>query len=381
MPADKSPRTWKDKPLFTPGPLSTSQTVKHAMLRDLGSRDTEFLAVVADVRRRLLDIAGVREPEYTAIPMQGSGTFAIESVLSTVVPSDGKILLIINGSYGKRMAQICGVQNINDVTVVYSEDTLPDPDELREVIAKDDDLTHVAMVHCETTTGIVNPIEDVGRYAKERGLIFIVDAMSSFGAIPINAAESNIDYLISSANKCIEGVPGFAYVIARRKALLAAEGNARTLSLDLAAQLKGFDKNGQFRYTPPTHALLAFHQALVEHEEEGGVAARGARYRANHDALVAGMRELGFEEYLPPRLQGPIITAFLYPEHVNFKFDAFYKKLSDRGYVIYPGKVSSANCFRIGNIGRITVNDVRDLLGAIRQVLADMGVTLEPSVP
>ena len=379
MPSNKSLRSWKDKPLFTPGPLSTSGTVKQAMLRDLGSRDAEFLAVVADVRTRLLTLAGVSEPEFTTIPLQGSGTYAIEAVLSSVVPHDGKVLLIINGSYGKRMAQICSIHNISSATIVYTEDTLPDSDEVREVMAKDDDLTHVAMVHCETTTGLMNPIEEIGRAARERGLVFIVDAMSRFGGSPLNAEEACIDFLVSSANKCIEGVPGFSYVLARRKTLAAAEGSARTLTLDIAAQLKGLDRNGQFRFTPPTHVILAFQQALDELEAEGGIEARAERYKSNHIALLAGMRDLGFETYLPLRLQGYIITSFHYLDDPNFKFDAFYERLSARGFVIYPGKVSSADCFRIGNIGRLTVNDVRDLLAAIRAVLIEMGVALEVS--
>jgi 2-aminoethylphosphonate-pyruvate transaminase len=182
--------------------------------------------------------------------------------------------------------------------------------------------------------------------------------------------------LVSSANKCIEGVPGFSFVIARQEVLLETEGYARSVSLDLLAQLKGLETNGQFRFTPPTHALLAFAQALEELQAEGGVAGRGARYRHNYETLVAGMRKMGFREYLNPADQGYIITSFYYPTHPNFDFNQFYERLNDKGLVIYPGKVSNADCFRIGNIGRIFESDVRALLAAIRDTLTEMEIEL-----
>ena len=220
----------------------------------------------------------------------------------------------------------------------------------------------------------MNPVKEIGRMVQQSGARYFVDAMSSFGAVPIDLAEWGIDYLVSSANKCIEGVPGFGFALARREALMQTEGNARSLSLDLLSQWKGLEQNGQFRFTPPTHALLAFHQALLELEAEGGVAGRAARYRANYETLIAGMRALGFQEYLEPEDRGYIITSFRYPTHPNFDFDEFYKRLNDRGYVIYPGKVSQADCFRIGTIGRIFESDMNDLLAALREVVAEMGI-------
>jgi 2-aminoethylphosphonate-pyruvate transaminase len=232
------------------------------------------------------------------------------------------------------------------------------------------------VVHCETTTGILNPIAAIGQVVKRHHREFIVDAMSSFGAIPLNLAEAHIDYLISSANKCIEGVPGFAFVLARREALLAIEGRARTLSLDLLAQWKGLELDGQFRFTPPTHALLAFAQALKELAEEGGVAGRGARYRANHAALLQGMNALGFRPYLAAAVQSFIITTFHYPPNPKFVFDQFYQRLFLKDFVIYPGKLTRLDCFRIGNIGRLNLEDIHALLTAIAAVLEDMGITV-----
>ena len=367
---------WKDKPLFTPGPLTTSRTVKQAMLRDLGSRDFEFIGLVKNIRQRLLEIGQAADAGYEAVPMQGSGTFAIESVFSSTVQPGGKVLLIINGAYGKRMKKICAVLGIDTVSVECSEDSVPSLDEVERALSDNADITDMAVVHCETTTGIVNPIQEIGEVVKASGAQYFVDAMSSFGAVPIHLAECHIDYLVSSANKCIEGVPGFAFVLARRDALLDTEGWARSLSLDLLDQWRGLERNGQFRFTPPTHALLAFRQALVELEEEGGVEGRAARYKKNYETLVAGMRAMGFKEYLKPELQGYIITSFRYPEHPNFTFEEFYERLNDRGYVIYPGKVSNADCFRIGNIGRLFDKDMRDLLAVIRETIEVMRVDL-----
>jgi 2-aminoethylphosphonate-pyruvate transaminase len=365
-----------DKLLFTPGPLTTSPTVKQAMLRDLGSRDTEFITLVRDIRRRLVTLAEVSEEDYTAIPMQGSGTFGLEAVLASVIPPTGKVLALVNGAYGRRLVQMAQVLRIPTVVLETAEDQTPDPAVVATLLAQDAAITHVSIVHCETTSGIVNPVEAIGTIVREQGRSYFVDAMSSFGAMPLHLAACGIDYLVSSANKCIEGVPGFSFILARKAALLATEGYARSLSFDLLAQYRGLEQNGQFRFTPPTHALLAFHQALLELEAEGGVLQRAARYQRNHATLLAGMRRLGFQEYLAPAQQGYIITAFRYPTHPNFVFETFYQHLSQRGFAIYPGKTGNADCFRIGHIGRLYSIDMENLVAAIAHVLAEMEIVL-----
>ena len=362
------------KLLFTPGPLTTSSTVKQAMLRDLGSRDPEFLAVVRDIRRRMLELGRVADGSYEAVLMQGSGTFAIESVISSVIPRDGKLLVLINGAYGRRMAKIAAIHQIATAAVEFPETQPVDPQRVAELLAADRAITHVAVVDCETSTGLRNPVATLGPLVRGLGRAFIVDAMSSFGGLPLDVGQSAIDFLISSANKCIQGVPGFGLVLARRVRLLEAEGRARSLSLDLVAQWKGLESDGQFRFTPPTHALLAFRQALDELDHEGGVAGRAARYAANHEALMRGMSELGFDPYLIPEYQSHIIASFRYPAHPNFDFNGFYARLSERGFVIYPGKVSGADCFRIGAIGHIFPADIRNLVAAIREVLSEMRI-------
>jgi len=367
---------WKDKVLFTPGPLTTSRTVKQAMQRDLGSRDFEFISTVRFIRERLVALSGAAAGDYECIPLQGSGTFAVEATLTSVVPRDGKVLVVINGAYGHRMAALCRTAGVACTAIECREDCAPDPSAVAEMLGQDPALTHVAVVHCETTTGIMNPIREIGEVVRKAGKTYIVDAMSSFGAVPLSAPDCHIDYLVSSANKCIEGVPGFAFVIAKHDTFVQTAGYARSVSLDLHAQWKGLESNGQFRFTPPTHALLAFQQALIELEQEGGVEGRAARYRRNYEVLVGGMRDMGFLEYLEPELQGYIITSFRYPEAPRFQFEDFYRRLNEKDFVIYPGKVSNADCFRIGNIGRITESDVHALLAAIRRTLEEMGLEM-----
>ena len=363
-----------DKLLFTPGPLTTSTTVKATMLADVGSRDSGFIEMVRDIRRQLVALAGVSEDTHTAVLMQGSGTFGLESVLASTVPRDGKLLTIVNGAYGRRITAMAEMLDIATVMLEMPEDQTPLPTDVDLLLADDRTITHVSVAHCETTTGIINPVTEIGEIVHHHGRSYFVDAMSSFGAVPLHVDEAHIDYLVSSANKCIEGVPGFSFVIARTEALTATRGFARSLSLDLLAQYEGLEASGQFRFTPPTHVLRAFHRALVELDQEGGVEGRAARYRANYEVLVTGMRNMGFVEYLPVADQGYIITSFRYPDDANFDFDGFYQRLSARNFVIYPGKVSDADCFRIGTIGRIFRDDVENLVTAIGEVLDEMSV-------
>jgi 2-aminoethylphosphonate-pyruvate transaminase len=369
-----------DKLLFTPGPLTTSRTVKQAMLRDLGSRDFEFIDLVHDIRQRLVQIAYAPDDQYTAVIMQGSGTFAVEAVIGSVIPPTGKLLVIVNGAYGQRMTQIAAALQIDFVALNFGEEYWPELDQIEQALARDPAITHVSVVHCETTTGLLNPIEAIGSIVHRHGRQYIVDAMSSFGAVPIDLTLTPIDYLISSANKCLEGVPGCAFVIAQRDALLATADYARSLSLNLFAQWQGLEQNGQFRFTPPTHVLLALAQALEELEAEGGVAGRAARYKINHESLMWGMRRLGFQPLLKADRQSDIITSFLYPRHPNFNFADFYERLNAKGCVIYPGKLGTIDCFRIGNIGRLFETDILNLLCAIEKTLHEMNIDLHYAI-
>ena len=353
--------------LLTPGPLSTSKSVKAAMFGDWCTWDKDYNDIVDTVRCDLVKLATAKTG-YTSVLMQGSGTFSVESVIGSAIPADGKLLVLVNGAYGDRIAKIAAYLRIPLIIHDSGELAPPDIPRLRRKLEEDADITHVAVVHCETTTGMLNPIEDIGRTIKEHGRVFIVDAMSSFGGVPFSMESSHADFCISSANKCIQGVPGFGFVIATHEAMAAIQGQARSLSLDLYDQWRCMeDGHGKWRFTSPTHCVRAFRQALIELAEEGGVAARFARYRNNQQMLVSGMRALGLRCLLEKRYQSPIITAFLTPTSPEYAFERFYQSLKQKGFVIYPGKVTSVDTFRIGNIGVVDGNDIRRLLSAVAE--------------
>ncbi len=357
--------------LLTPGPLSTTKGVRAALLNDYCTWDDDYnLGVVQVVREKLVALASSRPADYTCVLMQGSGSFGVEACLGTAVPRGGKVLILSNGAYGARMAREMDYIGRSYQLLAYPETTAPDPMDVERALSEDPKLTHVAMIHCETTTGILNPIEAVASIVKAHGKIFLVDAMSSFGGIPIDMAETGIDYLISSSNKCIQGVPGFSFVLARRSALLKCEGNAHSLCLDLYDQWREMDRGGKWRFTSPTHVVRAFLQALAELAAEGGVPARHARYTENQRVLSEGMRALGFRPLLDAATQSPIITSFLYP-NAGFDFRTFYEAVKREGFVLYPGKISQAATFRIGNIGDVHVPDIERLLAVIAQIQKD----------
>ncbi|MEH8244522.1 2-aminoethylphosphonate--pyruvate transaminase [Aeromonas veronii] len=355
--------------LLTPGPLSTTATVRAAMLQDSCTWDADYnQGVVEPIRRELVRLATGPEyqSDYSAVLLQGSGSYVVESVLGSAIGVDECLLIINNGAYGARMGEMARCLGLRHHELDCGETTRPEPATIEAMLARHPEITHLAMVHCETTTGMLNPLDEVAELCQRRGIRLIVDAMSSFGGIPIDMGRLGIEYLISSANKCIQGVPGFGFVIARRAALAACAGRARSVSLDLHAQWQTMEQQGgKWRFTSPTHTVLAFAQALRELEEEGGIAARHQRYSENQRMLVAGMAALGFAPLLPEQWQSPIITAFYSPAHPDYRFADFYQRLKAQGFVIYPGKVSQADCFRIGNIGDVTPERVRDLLAAM----------------
>ena len=352
--------------LLTPGPLSTSKTVKATMLRDWCTWDDDYNLIVQEIRAELVQLATKNAEAYTSVLMQGSGTFSVESVIGSVIPENGKLLVLVNGAYGQRIATIAKCLKINLLVLNSGDLKQPDVKQLEEVLENDHEITHVALVHCETTTGMLNPIDVIGQIVKKHGRIYIVDTMSSFGGIPIDMDELQIDFLISSANKCIQGVPGLGFVICKKALIEQTKGYARSLSLDLYSQWETMEKsNGKWRFTSPTHVVRAFRQALIELNEEGGIEKRFQRYSANQIRLVKGMKQLAFRPLLDQEFHSPIITTFISPDDPDFEFFKFYNLLKEKGFVIYPGKVTDFNCFRIGNIGEVTVDDIEKLLTAI----------------
>ncbi|MFB9768317.1 2-aminoethylphosphonate--pyruvate transaminase [Lactiplantibacillus modestisalitolerans] len=352
--------------LLTPGPLSTTPTVKEAMQIDYCTWDSDYRSVTETIRSQILTMAQANPETYTTVLLQGSGSYGVEATVGTAVPREGAVLMIaINGAYGHRISEIAEYYQIPHVDVVFNEDEAVDPQRIAAALAEHPEVTHFATIHSETTTGVLNPIEALMPMMRERGIITIIDAMSSMGGVPINVDDLDCDYIISSANKCVQGVPGFAYIIAKKTTLAQTAENARSLCLDLYDQWQAMTKQpGKWRFTSPTHVVHAFAQALIELNAEGGVDARYQRYHANQQLLSTGMQGLGFDLVIDPAIQGPIITSFAYPS-ANFDFAGFYEFIKARGFVIYPGKVSTIPSFRIGTIGDVETTDIQRLLAII----------------
>ncbi|MDA0997599.1 MAG: 2-aminoethylphosphonate--pyruvate transaminase [Proteobacteria bacterium] len=359
--------------LLTPGPLTTSAATKEAMLHDWGSRDAAFIEMNARVRRELLKIVSA-EATHVCVPLQGSGTFAVEATLGTLIPKTGKALILVNGAYGHRMAKILRYAGRTAIVQETPEDTPPDITQLTAALDADKTITHVLTVHCETTSGILNPIEKIAEAVATHGRSLIIDAMSAFGAIAIDSRKIKFDAVMASSNKCLEGVPGIGFALIRKSVLEKCEGNAHALSLDLYDQWKAMEGNGQWRFTPPTHVIAAFDAAIQAFVAEGGQPGRFKRYSENCRLLIGSMRQLGFETLLTDTLQAPIIVTFKMPADSKFVFESFYDKLKDKGYVIYPGKLTVAPSFRIGCIGDLGKTEIEAALAAIRDVLTEMGV-------
>ena len=363
-----------DPILLTPGPLTTSARTKAAMLHDWGSWDAAFNALTASVCEDLLDIAHGSDT-HACVPLQGSGTFAVEAALGTLVPRDGKVLVPDNGAYCRRMLRILEVIGRAGIPLELPEDRAADPDRIAGMLDEDPTITHVALVHCETGTGLLNPLEAIADRVASRGRHLIVDAMSSFGALPIDLRSTPVQALVSASGKCLEGVPGMGFVIAERESLRTSAGRCHSLALDLADQWRYLRESGQWRFTPPTHVVAALRAALDAYRREGGTTARLARYRANCRTLVNGMRSMGFEPFLDDTLQAPIIVTFHSPPDPAYAFAEFYRRMRERGFILYPGKLTRVDTFRIGCIGAIDPPQIEAMLEAVAATLRGMGVT------
>lgn len=361
--------------LLTPGPLTTAYSTKEAMLKDWGSWDADFRAMTQSLRDQLVALAGDTKGEFVCVPMQGSGSFSVEAMLGTFIPWDGKVLVLANGAYGLRAAETMKYLARGYKLIDKGDYMPPRGDEVAAALDADPDITHVIVIHCETSSGILNPVAEISEAVYSRGRKLLIDSMSAFGALPLDVNEIRYEAMVSSANKCIEGVPGFGFVIARRSELEACKGNSHSLALDIHAQWAYLEKTGQWRYTPPTHVVAAFLEALRIHAEEGGVAGRGARYTRNRDEMVEGMRDLGFETLLKDRWLSPIIVTFFCPADPKFVFNDFYEKMKQKGFIIYPGKLTVVDSFRVGCIGRMDEHVMRRVVQAAKEALAEMGVT------
>lgn len=361
----------RDPLLLTPGPLTTSLRTKQAMLHDWGSWDAAFNRITAEVCRQLVDIVHAADT-HVCVPLQGSGTFAVEAALGTLVPRDGKVLVPNQGAYCARILRILGVLGRAAVELPVAESQPMDPLAIEAALAADPSITHVAVVHCETGAGILNPLADIARVVAAQGRALIVDAMSSFGAIAIDARTMPFDALIAASGKCLEGVPGMGFVIARQSALQASAGRCHSLAMDLHDQWSYMQRTTQWRFTPPTHVVVALAEALAQYQQEGGLVARGARYAANCQRLVEGMAGLGLRPFLDPEVQAPIIVTFHAPAHPAWNFKAFYAGVRERGFILYPGKLTQVETFRVGCIGALTPNDIDQVVHAVGATLRQL---------
>ncbi|MCR9237584.1 MAG: 2-aminoethylphosphonate--pyruvate transaminase [Alphaproteobacteria bacterium] len=360
--------------LLTPGPLTTAYSVKEAMLRDWGSWDGDFRAMTAQLRTDLLDLIGDTDNAFDCVPIQGSGTFVVEAMLASFLPRESKTLVLVNGAYGNRIAETLKYLG-RDHTIIDKGDYLPPRAiEVAAALEADPAISHVVVVHCETSSGILNPIKEISDTVYQAGRKLLIDSMSAFGALPVEVDAINYEAIVASANKCIEGVPGFGFVIGRKSELEMAKGRSHSLSLDVHAQWANMNKTGQWRFTPPTHVVAAFMEALRLHKEEGGVAGRGQRYTENRDVLVKGMRDIGFETLLTEPWLSPIIVTFFNPDHASFEFQKFYDAMKQRGFIIYPGKLTVVDSFRIGCIGHMDGVIMQQVVDAARDVLLELGV-------
>jgi 2-aminoethylphosphonate-pyruvate transaminase len=362
-----------DPILLTPGPLTTSLETKQAMLRDWGSWDSAFNAMTASICKDLVDVVNAAG-SHVCVPLQGSGTFAVEAALGNLVPREGKVLVPQNGAYCQRILRILKYLEREHTSIDLPEDRHPTAAMLEGAFKMDPTITHVAQVHCETGTGILNPLPEIAAVCARHGKSLIVDAMSSFGAIDIDLAKYPIDAVVAASGKCIEGAPGMGFVIVRQSLLENCEGNSHSLALDLHDQWTYMQKTTQWRFTPPTHVVAAFRAALDQFKAEGGTAARGARYRKNCETLIDAMAALGFKTFLARNVQAPIIVTFHAPGDPNYNFKAFYEKVRARGYILYPGKLTQVETFRVGCIGAIDANEMRNVASAVAETLKEMGV-------
>ncbi|MEN9779694.1 MAG: hypothetical protein RL087_2051 [Pseudomonadota bacterium] len=363
----------RDKILLTPGPLTTTLRTKLAMLRDWGSWDSDFNAVTARVRKSLLDIVHGHDT-HVVVPLQGSGTFSVEAAVATVVPREGHVLVLDNGAYCKRAAKLSQMMGRRCTVVGFADDQPVSAQVLDEKLKADASISHVVMIHCETGAGVLNPLQAVSDVCKAHGKGLIVDAMSSFAALPIDARQVQFDALIAASGKCLEGVPGMGFVFLRKAILDSCAGRSQSLAMDLHDQYVYMEKTGQWRFTPPTHVVVALAEAIAQFEAEGGQSARLKRYEANCRTLIDGMAALGFKPFLAPAVQAPIIVTFHAPGDKRYDFKAFYAAARAHGFILYPGKLTQIETFRVGCIGAIGPDEMAQAVNAVRMALADLGI-------
>jgi len=360
--------------LLNPGPANTTETVKRAMTRpDICPREREFGELMSWVRDALTRVVHAGDT-YTTVLLGGSGTAGVEAAISSAVPTEGRLLVIDNGAYGARVAQIAAAYGIAHDVESFGVGGFPDLDRIAKRL-QERRYTQLAVIHHETSTGVLNPVEAIGELCKRANVEMIVDAMSSYAGIPIDIERMGADFLVASSNKCIQGMAGLSFVICRRERLDRMQPIVgRSFYLGLSGHHRFFERDRQMQFTPPVQVVYALEQALKEYFAEGGEN-RHRRYVTNWEILDGGMTALGFRKLLPEAILSRILTCYIEPDHPRYAFDAMHDSLYQKGFTIYPGKGAARATFRLANMGNVCADDMRAFLQAMSETIVELGIT------
>ncbi|MGH7067700.1 MAG: 2-aminoethylphosphonate--pyruvate transaminase [Acetobacteraceae bacterium] len=363
--------------LLIPGPVTTRPEVRAALTRDFAPWDLDFHPLYAGVRARLLPIAGVGPETHACLPLQGSGHFVVEAALRTFVPHGGKVLVPMTGGYAVRLARLARESGHEVLQLPMGERERIDPVAVAAKLAQDPEISHLAFVYNETSSGIVHDAQAVSAVARGHGRRVIIDAVSAFGALPLDLSTMpEVDAALFTANKCLEGIPGLAFAISPRERLAGRVGEAQSWCLDLADIYVHAERNGtgSFRFTPPAQVLNALSVALDLFAAEGGREHRLARYQANLRTFADGIRAIGLSPYLPRALQGPVVFNVHAPDDPRWDLQSFVDRVKERGFVISNFFDTANPSFRVGLIGALGPEDYREAVAAIDAALKALGI-------
>ena len=356
------------KILLNPGPATTTDSVKNAMVvEDICPREKDFGQLLDRIKDDLVRVVH-GENDYLATLFTASGTGGLEAAITSAVPKGKKLLVVDNGAYGARMANIAKTFGIEVVHYKLEYGDYPDLAAIDDLLRKNPETSHLALVHHETTTGMLNPVQEICDLSRRYNVEVIVDCMSSYAGIPIDIKKWDTGFLISSSNKCIQGMPGLVFVIFKKSLLPAIQNQKRSFYFDLYSQYTGFQKTGQMQYTPPVQVAYALRQAIDEYFAEGEMN-RWKRYRESWETLCSGLKQLGFQFLLPRQYESQILLAIIEPNHPAYNFDSMHDYLYQRGFTVYPGKGAKEATFRLSILGDLSKTDIEAFLKELKGYL------------
>ena len=356
--------------LLNPGPATTTDTVKYAqVVPDICPREKEFAGLMKGLRSDLLKVVHAPEDQYTSVLFCGSGTINIDICINSLVPEGKKILVINNGAYNSRAVEVCEMYHIPHINLKSSVYEQPDLKQVEQTLKDNPDVAVVYCCHHETGTGVLNPIREIGALAHEYGAIFISDTTSTLGMIPLDVVKDNVDFCMASAQKGLMAMSGLSFIIGRTDIIKASKNYpTRSYYCNLYLQYEYFEKTGEMHFTPPVQTIYATIQALKEYFEVGEDA-KFARHRAVYEAIHQGVAELGFKTVIDPKIESGLVVSVLYPDDPNFTFEKIHDYCYERGFTIYPGKISTTNTFRLCALGTITPEDIKLFFIVLREAM------------